>query len=214
MGWLDWWYRYNYDGGIKSFWSWLNTSYRLNQANLGEAWWTLTITSRKDIARKIVQAYCASLPSKLQMRPNSTAPWATAYCLGRSILQATILGNMLNFRELWLAEWNCWGEARSYFLKTPIKLPVHVVDSICVEKNWFHSVSGIQIDKDLTKISSWMFFSGQSGVIPADGSNSQIPHGTTLTVQSNNSNVIQFTIGSFGPVRPVGVTVIAKFNIP
>lgn len=216
MGWMDWYYRSQYDSKVKNFWLWLKAGYLLDQTSLGASWWNLTLTSRKDIGKRIIEAYCKPLPGKLRTRENSTKPWFDTSCLGRAILQNTLLDDMGRYPDMWLAEWDCWGEPRSYYVNplVQIKLPVTCAIIVCVAKNWYHAVSALQIDQRFSMIGSWIFFWGSTGILPVDGSNSQIPHGSVVTLQSMDSRVITYTPHSFGSVVHGGNTVIVTFNIP
>jgi len=211
----NWFYKPSFDTSVRSFWSWLKTNHNLTINNLSSSWWSLTLLTRKDIVKQIVKGYCLSLPRTLQTRSDSTKPWFTTACLGKAILQATLMGDMSKQNGLWLGEWNLNGKPRSYFLNPLIKLPTFVVNSISVSAHFYHAISAIQVDKDITTMSSWMFIgNGGAGVIPADGSHSQIPHNSELSIFSNNVAVAQYTTASVGPAVHGLDPIIVRFNIP
>jgi hypothetical protein len=215
MPWWNWFYQPNFDTSVKRFWSWLKTNHNLTITNLSSSWWSLTLSNRKSIVNKIVEGYCISLPNKLQTRPDSTKPWFSTACLGRSILQATLIGDMSNHEGLWLGEWNYNGKPRSYFVNPLVKLPMFVVNSICVSSNFYHAINAIQIDKDITKLDSWMFIgNGSAGVIPADGSHPQLKHNSELSIFSYNVAVAKYTTTSIGPAVHDFDPIIVRFHIP
>ncbi len=197
-------YRWIYRAKIRAFWRWLLNKYGLDGSTLRDKWLSLSREAHREIGTRAIDAYGYGINSA-QIRSNSDAPWSKKWCLSEAILLACILGDMSEHKALLPAQYLHFGEVKQYITDSPVGFPIHIAQIVNEEKKFYHAVCALWIGPGATDISDYQFFSAGVPNIKTDGSNSQMPSGSTVSIAETAKEIVTFTPVSYGPVYYNGI---------